>query len=194
MGVSVRPAALILGAAVVLAAAPAGAETAARSAAIAIVAAMPATLGPFQRVGSTDYEARRPGLGHSVRYRHRDGTSHADVFVYDLGRGTVPDGAEAAAVRAQHAQMLADVERVYQRQGRRILDRREVENVAPRLRCTAFRFVDAEGQSGDSLACLTGAGGQFVKIRLTGPADDETVAAARRFVADAVTAARAAAR
>lgn len=189
---SVRPAALILGAAVVLAAAPAGAETAPRSA--AIVAAMPAALGPFLRLGTTDYEARRPGLGQSVRYRHRDGTSHADVFVYDLGRGTVPDGAEAAAVRAQHAQMLADVERVYQRQGRRILDRREVENVAPRLRCTAFRFVDAEGQSGDSLACLTGAGGQFVKIRLTGPADDESAATARRFAADAVAAARAAAR
>lgn len=192
MGVSVRPAALFLGAALVLAAAPAGAATAARAA--AIVAAMPATLGPFQRVGSTDYEARHPGLGHSVRYRHRDGTSHADVFVYDLGRGKVPDGAGSRTMRAQHDQMVGDVERVYQRQGLRIVAQAELAQVAPELRCTEFRFLGADAVPGYSLACLTGAGGQFVKIRLTGPADDGSVAAARRFAADAVAAARDAAR
>lgn len=190
MGMTQRIAWLVLAA--VLSATPAAAGASARSE--AIVAAMPAALGPFARLGTTDYEARHPGLGHSVRYLHHDRTAYADVYVYDLGGGPVPDGVEAAAVRDQHARMLADVVLVYRRQGRRIVAQGEVEGVAPGLRCTAFSFADAEGRPGYSLACLTGAGGQFVKVRLTGPANDEAIAAARRFAADAVAAARTAAR
>jgi hypothetical protein len=170
-----------------LAAAAAHAETAA-----AMAAAMPASLGTFARVGTMDYEARRPGLGHAVRYRA--GATHADVFIYDLGEPGVPDGAGSGRVRAQHRQMLADIEQVYRQQGRRIAAQSLIDGVATGLGCTSFRFAAADGAEGYSLACLTGAGGQFVKIRVTGPADDASIAAMHGFAAGATAAVRAAAR
>lgn len=158
--------------------------------AAAMAAAMPRVLGPFQLFATVNYEASRPGLGHAVGYEFAERAVTAHVYVYDLGRAPVPEGTEAPVLRAQHRQMIEEVHHVFPRIARRIVEEHEVEGVAPALRCTDFRFDDADDTPGYSLACLTGVGGQFIKIRVTGPLAPDTVAASRRFAADAVAAVR----
>lgn len=158
--------------------------------AAAMAAAMPGVLGPFQLFATVNYEASRPGFGHAVGYQYAERAVTAHVYVYDLGRAPVPEGTDAPPLRAQHTQMVAEVHHVYQRIARRIVEEREVEGVAAGMRCTDFRFNDADDTPGYSLACLTGVGGQFVKIRVTGPLAPDTVTASRRFAADAVAAVR----
>lgn len=168
------------------AAQPARSETPAA----AMAAAMPGVLGPFQLFATVNYESTRPGLGHAVGYQFLERAVNAHVYVYDLGQAPVPEGTDAPPLRAQHRQMVDEVHHVYQRIARRIVEEREIEGVAPGLRCTDFRFDDADDTPGYSLACLTGVGGQFIKIRVTGPLAPDTVAASRVFAADAVAAVR----
>src|SRR5437879_5436107 len=61
-----------------------------------------AQIGP-----TTDYEKTNPGLGYSVRYRQPGWTT--DVYIYDLGRPSIPDDVESDVVKAQLRQAQGDI-------------------------------------------------------------------------------------
>ncbi|HEV2542218.1 MAG TPA: hypothetical protein VGU70_05590 [Methylobacterium sp.] len=132
----------------------------------------PAEVAGFTRGPRTDYEARAPGLGYSVVYTN--GRWKADIYVYDAGVANIPDGAPSPAVAGQLAQAADDVKAaVAQGIYRDSKDRGPVRlpgEASARLTCRTFTIDHPALGPTESLLCLTGLRGQFVKFRLSGPA------------------------
>lgn len=131
----------------------------------------PAEVAGFARGPRTDYEARAPGLGYSVVYTN--GRWKADVYVYAAGVANIPDGPSSPVVIGQLAQAAGDV-RTAVAQGiyRGSEDRGGVRvpgEAGARLTCRAFAIDHAALGPTESLLCITGLRGQFVKFRLSGP-------------------------
>lgn len=147
--------------------------------------AFPAEIAGFARGPRTDYEARTPGLGYSVVYTN--GRWKADVFVYDLGVAAIPDGPSSAAVGGQVEQAGREIGMMVERGGYRgSEDRGAVRlggSAGKALACRAFGIDHpALGQT-ESLLCVTGLRGKFVKFRLSSPADRKpSRAEAERFM------------
>ncbi|MBB2964389.1 hypothetical protein [Methylobacterium sp. R2-1] len=145
----------------------------------------PAEVAGFARGPRTDYEARAPGLGYSVVYTN--GRWKADIYVYDAGVANIPDGASSSAVTGQLAQAAGDI-RAAVAQGvyRGSEDRGAVRvpgEAGAKLTCRAFTIDHPALGATESLLCLTGLRGQFVKFRLSGPAAKQpTKAEAERFM------------
>lgn len=145
----------------------------------------PAEVAGFTRGPRTDYESRAPGLGYSVVYTN--GRWKADIYVYDAGVATIPDGASSPAVAGQLAQAAGDV-RTAVAQGvyRGSEDRGAVRlpgEAGAKLACRAFTIDHPALGPTESLLCLTGLRGQFVKFRLSGPAAKQPPKAeAERFM------------
>ncbi|AWI90395.1 hypothetical protein C0214_20470 [Methylobacterium sp. DM1] len=145
----------------------------------------PAEVAGFTRGPRTDYEARAPGLGYSVVYTN--GRWKADIYVYDAGVANIPDGASSPAVAGQLAQAAGDVSTaVAQGIYRGSEDRgpvRVLGEAGARLTCRAFTIDHPALGPTESLLCLTGLRGQFVKFRLSGPAAKQAPKAeAERFI------------
>ncbi|KQQ13390.1 hypothetical protein ASF53_14350 [Methylobacterium sp. Leaf123] len=131
----------------------------------------PAEVAGFSRGPRTDYEARAPGLGYSVVYTNE--RWKADVYVYDAGVANIPDGPSSPAVTGQLAQAASDV-RTAVAQGiyRGSEDRGAVRlpgEAGAKFTCRAFAIDHPALGPTESLLCLTGLRGQFVKFRLSGP-------------------------
>ncbi len=70
---------------------------------------LPQVLGPsFVRKGTHDYEARLPGGGCSVRYRHPTGM-WADVYIYRAGLGVVEDLPRDPRLMAEFQQAVDNI-------------------------------------------------------------------------------------
>lgn len=145
----------------------------------------PAEVAGFARGPRTDYEARAPGLGYSVVYTN--GRWKADIYVYDAGVANIPDGASSPVVTGQLAQAAGDVrtavaQGIYRGSEDRGAERLPGEAGA-RLTCRAFTIDHPALGPTESLLCLTGLRGQFVKFRLSGPAAKQPPKAeAERFM------------
>lgn len=145
----------------------------------------PAELAGFARGPRTDYEARAPGLGTSVAYTN--GRWKADIYVYDGGVANIPDGPSSPTVAGQLAQASRDIgTAVAQGTYRGSEDRGAVQvpgAAGARLACRAFTIDHPALGPTESLLCLTGLRGKFVKFRLSGPAAQQPPRAeAERFM------------
>lgn len=132
----------------------------------------PAEIAGFARGPRTDYESRAPGLGYPMAYTN--GRWKADIYVYDAGVRTIPDGPSSPAVEAQLAQAVGDirtaVERGFYRGSEDLGPVRLPGAAGTRLACRAIAIDHPALGLTESLLCLTGLGGRFVKFRLSGPA------------------------
>lgn len=149
--------------------------------------AFPAEMAGFVRGPRTDYESRAPGFGSSVVYTN--GRWKADVYVYDLGQAAIPDGPSSPAVRDQVEQAGREIGAMVQRGiYRGSEDKGAVRlpgTVGKVLTCRAFGIDHPALGATESLLCLTGLRGQFVKFRLSGPTEKQPPRAeAKRFIAE----------
>ncbi|BAU92528.1 hypothetical protein MPPM_3923 [Methylorubrum populi] len=145
----------------------------------------PAEVAGFARGPRTDYEARAPGLGYSVVYTN--GRWKADIYVYDGSVANIPDGPSSPTVTGQLAQAATDIgTAVAQGVYRGSEDRGAVRVPGPagaRLACRGFTIDHPALGPTESLLCLTGLRGKFVKFRLSGPAAKQPPRAeAERFM------------
>ncbi|MGE7155319.1 hypothetical protein ACQKJ1_16440 [Methylorubrum rhodesianum] len=145
----------------------------------------PAEVAGFARGPRTDYEARAPGLGYSVVYTN--GRWKADIYVYDGGVANIPDGPSSPPVTGQLAQAATDIgTAVAQGVYRGSEDHGAVQvpgSAGARLACRGFTIDHPALGPTESLLCLTGLRGRFVKFRLSGPAAKQPPKAeAERFM------------
>lgn len=149
--------------------------------------AFPAEVAGFVRGPRTDYESRAPGLGSSVVYTN--GRWKADVYVYDLGQAAIPDGPSSPEAQAQVEQAGREIGAMVKRGVYRGSEDRGAVHLkgaaGKALTCRAFGIDHRELGATDSLLCLTGLRGKFVKFRLSGPTEKQPPRAeAERFIAD----------
>jgi hypothetical protein len=130
--------------------------------------AFPESIAGAARGPAHDYESTHPGLGYSVNYTRPGWT--IDVYIYDLGRASVPDDAGSQPVKEQLAAATRDVlnrpggPRVEARLRYAILD----HEARPRFLCTAFTLLPRQGPNPvDSYLCVTSWQSKFVKFRLS---------------------------
>jgi hypothetical protein len=148
--------------------------------------AFPADIAGFTRGGSYDFEKKEPGLGYGVTYA-RQGWK-AEVFIYDLGRTTIPEDPRAERIRAQFEQAEGDIFMAQQKGQYQNVTLRARYAIADgrgqdRLACGTFRLRRADDRKDyDSYLCVSGWGNKFVKFRATAPAGAGNDAIGRRFL------------
>ncbi|GJE07562.1 MULTISPECIES: hypothetical protein [Methylobacterium] len=137
------------------------------------VFAFPAEVAGFVRGPRTDYEARSPGYGYSVVYTN--GRWKADVYVYDRGLDGIPDGRSSPAVTDEigkaNGEIAGMVERGLYRSSR---DRGPIAlggTSGRQLACRTVAIDHAQLGPTDSILCITGLRGSFVKFRLSAPTE-----------------------
>ena len=67
----------------------------------------PDPVNTLKLVRATDYEPLYSGLGTGVSYR--TDTMRADIFLYDLGQGPIPDGISSQVVNKEFDQAFQDI-------------------------------------------------------------------------------------
>jgi hypothetical protein len=138
------------------------------------------------QIGTTnDFEAKNPGLGYGVRYQ-KPGWA-IDIYIYDLGRPSIPDDVGSDALKAQLEQAQGDV---FEQQKRGVYAQVKVTGSyvvkdgggRARFRCEDFNYVRQPEGNVDSFLCLTGWNNKFVKFRLTTRHDPRSGGETRRFM------------
>lgn len=136
----------------------------------------PAMLGGFLRGEQIDFESREPGLGIGVHY-FGPGVK-ATVYVYGFRIADLPEGIESDVVRVHAQQAAEDIRAV----------NGEVEVLSAQApgsgHCTSFlqakySFADRGSPSGGaahSYLYLGSRKGNFVKVRITYPAQGDLAA------------------
>jgi len=138
------------------------------------------------QVGEThDFESTDPGLGYGVRY-HKPGWT-MDIYVYDLGRSTIPSDLSSKSVKAQLAQARGDIFHLEKRGTYSQVKRTGSHTLKDhdghaRFLCEDFSYVDSALGKVDSFLCLTSWQSKFVKFRLTTAHGPDTAGDARRFM------------
>jgi hypothetical protein len=139
-----------------------------------------AKIGPAR-----DFETSDPGLGYGVKYE-KPGWA-IDVFIYDLGRKSIPDDIDSDVLKAQIAQARGDIleqekkgayQQVRQTRSHVVNDSRG----RGRFLCEDFSYVRQPEGSVDSFLCLGGWHNKFVKFRLTTRPNPRSAAESQRFV------------
>ena len=143
--------------------------------------AFPRAIAGFEYQGVTGYEARRPGLGHGVRYeRGGPGTFiKADIYLYDKQREDLGTGKDALAAE-EMMQAILEVnlmaERGYYRDvslGKDMSgswdggDQGKLPFAGFRLSFAALMEDGGEPVPRESLIILTTYDGYFLKFRIT---------------------------
>ncbi|WP_036302755.1 hypothetical protein [Methylobacterium sp. 77] len=133
--------------------------------------AFPENLSGFARGPRTDYESRAPGYGYSVVYTN--GRWKADVYVYDGGVASIPEGATSPAVATQAEHAVREIGAMVERGHYRSSQDRGVVRLngatGRKFACRAFAIDHTALGSTESLMCITGLRGKFVKFRLSSP-------------------------
>jgi hypothetical protein len=65
------------------------------------------SVNTLKLVRATDYEPLYAGLGTGISYRTE--TMRADIFLYDLTQGPIPDGISSQVVSKEFDQALQDI-------------------------------------------------------------------------------------
>jgi hypothetical protein len=127
-----------------------------------------------------DFEKANPGLGHSVQYRMPDWS--ITVYIYDMGRTSIPDDPQSDVVKSQ----LEDARREVFQVRSNVEWKRDFsigsESRKVRFICGVFAFTGKASERLDGLLCLTAWKNKFVKFRLTTSARKGSEAEATRFV------------
>ena len=145
----------------------------------------PEEISGFTLNDSTNFEKMKPGDGYGLDYSQSGWK--LDVFIYDLKRAAIPDDVKSAIVRAEFERVRADTflaqprgiyAQVYLRRNFTIDDAAK----RTRFQCAAFHLTRDGAKPQDGYLCVTSWNNKFVKLRLTTLADNNTEAAARKFV------------
>ena len=142
----------------------------------------PEEVAGFSRGARTDYESRAPGFGYSVTYTN--GRMKADVYVYGRSDEVIPDGPGSEAVAVQVAQASREIRTAVERGFYRdSTDLGAVQLGGARApACRSFRIEHAALGPVQSLLCVTGLRGRYVKFRLSGPASAYSPDEGSKFV------------
>ncbi|MEN6617685.1 MAG: hypothetical protein ABFD12_14105 [Syntrophorhabdus sp.] len=129
----------------------------------------PDTVNTLKLVKTTDYEPLYAGLGTGISYRTE--TMRADIFLYDLKQGPIPEGASHITVTNEFEQALNDI-LALEKQGTyknvSILIRKEIIPVGPKLKFVHSLLTYQQNNIKlISHLYLTGHNGLFVKLRIT---------------------------
>ena len=137
------------------------------------------------QIGPThDFETKDPGLGYSVRYQ-KPGWG-IDIYIYDLGRSSIPSDLGSDALKAQIKQAQGDIFEQQQRgtyANVKVTRSYVIKDAAGRSRflCEAFTYA-RQNVDVDSYLCLTGWNDKFIKFRLTAARSSRNAAEALRFM------------
>jgi hypothetical protein len=146
----------------------------------------PEEIEGFTLNDSTNFEKIRPGDGYGLDYSQSGWK--LDVFIYDLKRAAIPEDAKSAIVRAEFERVRADAflaqprgvyAQVYLRRNFTIDDAAK----RTRFQCAAFHLTRDGAKPQDGYLCVTSWNNKFVKLRFTTLSDNNTEAAARKYVA-----------
>jgi len=145
----------------------------------------PEEIEGFTLNDSTNFEKIKPGDGYGLDYSQSGWK--LDVFIYDLKRAAIPDDAKSAIVRAEFERVRTDAflaqprglyAQVYLRRNFTIED----TGKRTRFQCAAFHLTREGAKPQDGFLCVTSWNNKFVKLRLTTLSDNNTEAAARKYV------------
>lgn len=140
----------------------------------------PDRIAGAERAEAHDFEKANPGFGHSVQYAMPAWS--INVYIYDMGRTSIPDDPQSELVKGQ----LADARREVFQVRSKVEWKRDFsihsESRKVRFICGAFAFADKPSEPRDSFVCLTAWKNKFVKFRLTTPPRSGAEAEATRFV------------
>jgi hypothetical protein len=127
-----------------------------------------------------EYEKTNPGLGHSVQYGMPGWA--ITVYIYDMGRTSIPDDPQSEVVKGQLDEARREVFQVRSK----VEWKRDFsigsESRRVRFSCGAFAYADKASEPLDGFVCLTAWKNKFVKFRLTTRAQKGSEAEATRFV------------
>ncbi len=145
----------------------------------------PDRIGDAQLGETHDFEATNPGLGYGVRYQ-KPGWA-IDIYMYDLGRSSIPDDVSSDVIKAQLAQAKGDIFELEKRGTYRQVKLRGSYVIkdargGARFACEDFTYVHETMGNVDSFLCLTGWNNKFIKYRLTTAHRTSSAAEAKRFM------------
>jgi hypothetical protein len=148
---------------------------------------LPPILAEFQKGKVTDFESKKPGLGYSTAYSRSGG--RADVYIYGLGKTSIPSGPKNDVIAAQMAEAKAEIYSIQKVGGYssvKIKRSFDIANSAgkPVFTCMSMQLVLRDLRATDSYLCLTGSANKFVKVRLTVGQGANSEKDARRFVSE----------
>lgn len=129
----------------------------------------PDSVNTLKLVRATDYEPLYAGLGSGISYR--TDMMRADIFLYDLTQGPIPEGVSSQVVSKEFDQALQDIYSLETQGTYRnvsVIVRKEMVPVGDRL--TFFHGLLAYEQNNIKLIShlyLTGCRGLFMKLRIT---------------------------
>ncbi len=129
----------------------------------------PDPVNTLKLVKATDYEPLYAGLGTGISYR--TDTMRADIFLYDLTQGPIPDGVSSQIVSKEFDQALQDIYSLETQGTYRnvsIVVRKEIVSVGDHLKF--LHGVLTYEQNNIKLIShlyLTGCRGLFMKLRIT---------------------------
>ena len=145
----------------------------------------PEEIEGFTLNDSTNFEKIKPGDGFGLDYSQSGWK--LDVFIYDFKRAAIPDDAKSAIVKAEFERARAEAflaqprgiyAQVYLRRNFTIEDATK----RTRFQCAAFHLTRDGAKPQDGFLCVTSWNNKFVKLRLTTLSDNNTEAAARKYV------------
>lgn len=144
---------------------------------------LPKSIGSFLYQDFHDYEKENPGLGRSFAYHTSDGVT-ATIYVYDLNRRDIENGADGVVVVESARLTAREIEMMAKQQGYAELsvsNFRKVSVGAVKMWFSRISFQDENGVERNSLALLTGYKSQIFKVRITGGSDAERFDAVVEF-------------
>jgi hypothetical protein len=145
----------------------------------------PEEIDGFTLNDSTNFEKIKPGDGYGLDYSQSGWK--LDVFIYDLKRAAIPDDVKTAIVKAEFERSRAEAflaqprglyAQVYLRRNFTIEDGAK----RTRFQCAAFHLTRDGAKPQDGYLCVTAWNNKFVRLRLTTLSDNNTEAAARKYV------------
>lgn len=148
---------------------------------------LPWFLAGFARHCITDYEIQQPGLGYSVAYNMLSGDGTATVYFYSNGEESIPDDPEEESFVEYFRGLLSQVIAGIEQQGRTCefisaKPIRRTEGIAEYLVAEFMQNSDQDGHKRTYLF-LRSYRGQYLKLRITVPADDQYRAMPMNFAA-----------
>jgi hypothetical protein len=141
---------------------------------------LPANLGAFSRGGVIrNYEERSPGLGYSAAYHKPCWTM--TVYFYDKGMRTIGNGATDASVLQEYEEAKQNIVDAGKNGAYSAVEwKREFyapdSGAGSRFICSHFELKFSQDRSlSDSFVCITGWKNKFVKLRISGSHDANSV-------------------
>lgn len=138
-------------------------------------------------IGRTqNFESEHRGLGYGVSYQKPDWV--IDIYVYDLGRSSIPEDVNSEVLKAQLKEAQGDIFELEKRGAYTNVKRTgsfliKDHRGRARFTCDEFSYTRPDMGQVDSYLCLTGWRDKFIKYRLTTAQRAGSAVDAKRFMA-----------